>query len=772
MDCNKGEAIRAKDIALKKMESGDFWGALRFAAKAQKLYSGVEDIEQMILVCEVHCSAEKTGHGNERDWFKILKCGRTADDDLIKKRYRGMALTLHPDKNKFPGAAGAFHLIREAKTVLLSQGTRRSHGSKLNSMSYEDVELEEWKSWISKEFPDGSWTHAGSSGCGLNEVKRSSPFEEMTNASKKRMGSSNGRVVGDNKDGNGVDDGGAKVVPKVKRSKKGGSCVASAIKFDTRGKGCDNNACNFKQESNEVKITTSFDEVRVLNERKNKGKVKENFGGSGSKGGNPAKCDFAANSGSGIAPEQNILEYSSPEFSDFEKERMKNCFKNGQVWASYDTLDAMPRFYALVNKIISEDFEIQITWLEPYSDNQEEQQWLYQGLPVSCGKFLLGETETIQDHAVFSHPVNFRTGIDGRNRSFYEIYPVSGETWAVFKNWDINWNGGSKGRVNLEFQLVEILSDYEIDSGIKVACLSKIKGFTSLFKRVHWKQANINSIPVKDIFRFSHKVPSIQMTGNEGPDVPKRCFELDPASLPLNNTGIPGFSSEPGAIKVLDSEFHDFSADKSPKNIKSGQIWAVYSDEDSLPKYYGLVKKVNTAPKLTLHVIWLIPSQQPDGSIGFLDKNMPISCGKFKHNKYKKGHNIDAAAISHQVKTETRNNEYYIFPRKGEVWALYRSWNSEMSRSELPKCKYDILEISEVNQNWVEAVVLEAVEGYKLVYRPQNEGQEMTRRQIEWHDVIKFSHRIPAFRLTGERGGALRGFWELDPAALPAYLFS
>ncbi|XP_073135399.1 uncharacterized protein [Henckelia pumila] len=761
MDCNKGEAIRAKDVALKKMESGDFWGALRLAVKAQKLYSDVEDIEQMILVCEVHCCAEKTGYRNERDWFKILKCERTADDDLIKKRYRSMALMLHPDKNKFPGAGNAFQLVGEAKTVLLSQGTRRSQGSNLNSTFYDDVELEEWEGWISQDFPNSSgWSNAGSSfECGLNEVKRSSPFEEVKNTSKKRMESSNCRVVGDNADGDG-----AKIGPSVKRSKNGGSHVASTQKVD--------NYDSFKQGLNEVKKSKNFAEVRVPKEKK-KGKKKEKFGGSGCKGGNSANCyQFSANSSSGIAPERNILEYPIPEFSDFQKGRMKNCFKSGQIWASYDTLDAMPRFYALVNKIISEDFEIQVTWLEPYSDNEKEQHWLYQGLPVSCGKFLLGETETIQDHAVFSHSVNFQTGTDRRNRSFYEIYPRKGETWAVFKHWDIRWHCDPKRLENLEFELVEILSDYDSDIGIKVALLSKIKGFTSLFKRVTWRQTDLNLIPAKDMFRFSHKVPSIQMTGNERPNVPKRCFELDPASLPPDYTGISVFSSEPESITILDSEFYDFNAEKSPENIKIDQIWAIYSDEDCLPKYYGLVKKVNTFPKFTLQVIWLIPSQQPYGSIGFLDKNMPISCGKFKLNKYRKGHKIDVTAISHQVKVQSKKNEYFISPGKGEVWALYKPWNSKMSSSELPECKYEILEITEVNERWIEAVVLEAAEGYKLVYRPQHEGREMTRRHIEWHELIKFSHQIPAFRLTGERGGILQGFWELDPAAFPAYLLS
>lgn len=38
MDCNKEEALRAKEIAEKKIENRDFVGARKFALKAQSLY--------------------------------------------------------------------------------------------------------------------------------------------------------------------------------------------------------------------------------------------------------------------------------------------------------------------------------------------------------------------------------------------------------------------------------------------------------------------------------------------------------------------------------------------------------------------------------------------------------------------------------------------------------------------------------------------------------------------------------------------------------------
>ncbi|KAK1380194.1 hypothetical protein POM88_026938 [Heracleum sosnowskyi] len=124
MECNKEEAFRAKRMAEKKMQGKDFLRARKIAIQAQKLYPQLENISQLIMVCDVHCSAENKVHGTEMDWYGILKVEPTADDLLIRKQSREFGLFLHPDKNKFPGAADAFKLIGEAQSVLLDQGKR------------------------------------------------------------------------------------------------------------------------------------------------------------------------------------------------------------------------------------------------------------------------------------------------------------------------------------------------------------------------------------------------------------------------------------------------------------------------------------------------------------------------------------------------------------------------------------------------------------------------------------------------------------------------
>ncbi|OEL37637.1 hypothetical protein BAE44_0001346 [Dichanthelium oligosanthes] len=129
MECNKEEASRAKDLAVIKLQEADYAGAKKIALKAQKLFPGLENISQLLTVCEVHCCAAVKING-ETDWYAILQVEATADDMLLKKQYRKLALLLHPDKNKFVGAEAAFKLIGEAHMILTDQVKRSSHDSK------------------------------------------------------------------------------------------------------------------------------------------------------------------------------------------------------------------------------------------------------------------------------------------------------------------------------------------------------------------------------------------------------------------------------------------------------------------------------------------------------------------------------------------------------------------------------------------------------------------------------------------------------------------
>ncbi|KAL6971367.1 hypothetical protein U1Q18_031044 [Sarracenia purpurea var. burkii] len=945
MECNKEEAIRAKEIAEKKMKNKDFFGARKIALKAQQLYPDLENISQMIMVCDVHCSAENKVYGNEKDWYGILKIEATADEASIKKQYKKFALLLHPDKNNFAGATDAFQLIGEAQGVLLDRGKRMLYDSKWKTSrpaapnwgpqpgsSNSTAGKQPWvqNNYMSKftppnmgynpqyqqpqrqsqpVFPNGRptfWTVC--TFCSTRyqfyrevinkllycqsckrtfsgyEVDAQDGFLEQkdfprqaanTQGTFERVDAKiNKGGVGESKSSRKVNGKRRKQAEESSESHTGSSSDSDEdIDLEENGDGLAKQKFGCYGEkprrSTRSKTRVSYDEN--LNDDDDLGNhskrskcggsvfpteddpsLKESFSEGSLQNGKeknekengeitPRRNDYkrssevngesSMNRSPIMATDQKIYEYPDSEFYDFDNDRRKGCFAVGQTWALYDTLDAMPRFYARIRRVFSPGFKLRITWLEPNPDVRDEIKWVEQGLPVSCGKFKHGHSEYTEDHAIFSHLVHWEKG---SVKDTYVIYPRRGETWALFKNWDIKWQCDRDSGMKYEFEFVEVLTDCAEGIGVSVAYLGKVKGFSCLFCRTTKGGLDSFQIPPKQLFRFSHRVPSFQMTGQEREDVPKGAFELDPASLPINleeievlkdlkvdavnmHSGISFSKVQTGKVKTVapsegntpgcqvnrkteldpthissdnftedsdaslpsaefeipEPEFFNFDGEKSPEKFQVGQIWALYSDEDGLPKYYAWIKKIDVQPEFKLHITWLYCYSLPKNTRRWRDKKMLSCCGTFKLQKSKAVEYTETGPFSHQLRVEHagKKDEYSIFPRKGEVWALYKNWNSQITRSDLKACEYDTVEVLEENDSAIKVLVLEMVNGFKSVFKPQmKEGSALTM-EISRVELLRFSHQIPAFRLTKERGGSLEGYFELDPAAFPITWF-
>ncbi|KAL0699244.1 hypothetical protein Bca4012_055366 [Brassica carinata] len=128
MDCNKEEARRAIKIAERKLTTEkDYNGAKRFASKAKTLYPTLEGLEQISAMVDVYISASNK---TESDWYGILSVDPLANEDALKKQYKKLALLLHPDKNRFDGAEGAFKLVLDAWSLLSDKGKRVAYDQK------------------------------------------------------------------------------------------------------------------------------------------------------------------------------------------------------------------------------------------------------------------------------------------------------------------------------------------------------------------------------------------------------------------------------------------------------------------------------------------------------------------------------------------------------------------------------------------------------------------------------------------------------------------
>uniref|UniRef100_A0A0A9DIZ9 J domain-containing protein n=1 Tax=Arundo donax TaxID=35708 RepID=A0A0A9DIZ9_ARUDO len=136
MECNREEALRAKEIALKKMENKDFLGAQRIALKAQRLYPELENLYQLLTICEAHCAAQAKING-DLDCYGILQVAATAHDTVIREQYDKLAFWLHPDNNNLPGAQSAFNLVSEAHTILCDHTKRSRYDIKRQCASRE-----------------------------------------------------------------------------------------------------------------------------------------------------------------------------------------------------------------------------------------------------------------------------------------------------------------------------------------------------------------------------------------------------------------------------------------------------------------------------------------------------------------------------------------------------------------------------------------------------------------------------------------------------------
>ncbi|XP_019086150.1 PREDICTED: uncharacterized protein LOC104718359 isoform X3 [Camelina sativa] len=129
MNPNEEEAKRAIDIAERKLSENDYNGAKQFAIKAQELYPKLDGLEQVLMMIDVYISASNKING-ETDWYGILGVDPLADEEAVKKQYKKLALLLHPDKNRFNGAEGAFKLVLQAWDLLSDKAKRAAYDQK------------------------------------------------------------------------------------------------------------------------------------------------------------------------------------------------------------------------------------------------------------------------------------------------------------------------------------------------------------------------------------------------------------------------------------------------------------------------------------------------------------------------------------------------------------------------------------------------------------------------------------------------------------------
>lgn len=230
-------------------------------------------------------------------------------------------------------------------------------------------------------------------------------------------------------------------------------------------------------------------------------------------------------------------------------------------------------------------------------------------------------------------------------------------------------------------------------------------------------------------------------------------------------------------MTVEDSDFYDFDKDRVERSFKKGQVWAIYDDDDGMPRHYGLIDEVVSLNPFDVQMSWLDFQNDGEEMLTCWEKSgFHISCGRFEVAR-KDATNL-LNIFSHLVECERASRKLYrIYPTKGSIWALYNERALDVggkgSLSADKRCYDIVVYLTSYSEMYgLSMAYLEKVNGFRAVFK----RQEIGCHAIRWLDKDDFrllSHQIPARKLSREEAPLLLGdCWELDPASLPSDLLT
>ncbi|TXG55516.1 hypothetical protein EZV62_020772 [Acer yangbiense] len=226
----------------------------------------------------------------------------------------------------------------------------------------------------------------------------------------------------------------------------------------------------------------------------------------------------------------------------------------------------------------------------------------------------------------------------------------------------------------------------------------------------------------------------------------------------------------PATITVPDPDFHDFDNDRSEECFKPKQIWAIYDEDDGMPRLYCLIRQVISTKPFKIHISYLNSKTDSEfGSVNWVDSGFTKSCGHFR--AYTSDVVDQVNIFSHLLRGEKagRGGCVRIFPKSGQIWAVYRNWSKEWNRSTPAdvRHKYEMVEVLDDYSEELGVCVAPLVKlaGFKTVYQRNTDKKAI--RWIPRREMLRFSHQVPTWLLKGEASNLPENCWDLDPAATP-----
>ncbi|GAB4825295.1 hypothetical protein Ancab_039296 [Ancistrocladus abbreviatus] len=242
----------------------------------------------------------------------------------------------------------------------------------------------------------------------------------------------------------------------------------------------------------------------------------------------------------------------------------------------------------------------------------------------------------------------------------------------------------------------------------------------------------------------------------------RRKGNLGGSHLELKKTG-------PVTLTVPDSDFHDFDKDRTEECFKPKQIWALYDEEDGMPRLYCLIREVISVKPFKIHISYLNSKTDSEfGMVNWISSGFTKSCGSFRACNSDIIEQVNM--FSHLLSREKagRGGCVRIYPKCGDIWAVYRNWSPDWNRRTPDEVRhqYEMVEVlDEYSEDFGVCVIpLVKLDGFKTVYRRNTDKDAM--RWIPRREMVQFSHQVPSWLLK-EVSSMPEGCWDLDPAATP-----
>ncbi|CAN4121263.1 unnamed protein product [Withania somnifera] len=708
MECNKDDALRAKEIAERKFLAKDFMGARKFALKAQNLNPGLEGISQMLATLGVHIAAESKVNG-EGNFYGILGISPEADDEAIRKQYRKLALMLHPDKNKSIGAEAAFKHVSEAWSLLSDKNKKTLYDSKNLNALQQRVQAE------NVDFSQPS-TQNGFHKFAKNAASRVRPPKSSTNKKSSSSGTK-------------------------ERGTFWTVCYRCKMQYEYMRMYLNHNLLcpNCHEAFFAVETTPPSNGSKKSTERDYSLQQENVY--------HHAMRKDAATTGRNRSSAPNFASYNtdSPDHIDFR-------------WSPFSKTVGHASTVQAANMVQQAYLKVKRERREAQTATKRDEALKRRTSPGQFNAFK--RKKGIYDSST-SRVRHSWESAGGSTASPAEV--ELGNCERVKLNVTNKLNRVSYNDVKhllMEKARKEILKNLsKRGSATLTACMSEI-----LTKEAKERINEENHVSEFDVREY-HDAAREQVTTEN-----KVC-----SNRASSKTFDSYLDNEPAgclSIHVPDSDFHNFDSDRMECCFGPNQVWAAYDDSDGMPRYYAVILKVVSLNPFKARISWLNSDNSGTGSVNSVHLGAPKTCGYFRRGRHEI--RISVNCFSHKVSwTKGADDDtILIFPRKGEVWALYRNWSAEWNEFTEDDVihKYDLIEVLEdFNDDGVVVTPLVKVAGFKSVFHKHLNPTEI--RKIPREEMFRFSHKISSFLLTGKEGpNAPKGYRELDPAAMPGEL--